>query len=103
MTGYRGVLITVAAFVVFLVAQGLAADPGFESFEPVVSSLWGRIVVLDLGLGLLVMAGVIGLLERTPGRAAGWIAALVLLGNPVSAVWLVINAPSLAARRGGRG
>jgi len=57
--------------------QRLLADP------------WGLVTLLDLSVGLLVIAAWIAVLEPRGAYAAAWIIGLLLLGNVITLVFLL--------------
>jgi len=57
--------------------QRLLADP------------WGLVTLLDLSVGLLVIAAWIAVLEPRGTYAAAWIIGLLLLGNVITLVFLL--------------
>ncbi|WP_339831093.1 DUF1475 family protein [uncultured Parvibaculum sp.] len=59
---------------------------------------WGVVTLADLYLGFVLVAGLVVLLE--PERRAGvlWGIAIVLLGNVITAAWIVIRLPHVLAR-----
>ncbi len=50
---------------------------------------WGVVTLVDLIIGLLFVAAWLAVVETHPGRAALWIAALCLLGNVVTLIFLL--------------
>lgn len=50
---------------------------------------WGRVTLLNFGIGLLFVAVWIALVEPNPWRAAAWIVALFLLGNVITLAFLL--------------
>jgi hypothetical protein len=61
-----------------------------------VDTRWGVTTMVDLYLGLLVVAGWIAHRERSTARTLVWLLGLCLLGNLVTLVYLLIA--SLRAR-----
>lgn len=59
---------------------------------------WGVVTLADLYLGFVLFAGLVLVLE--PRRAAGlaWAVAIVLLGNVVTALWVVLRLPAVLAQ-----
>lgn len=86
----------VAAFVVLLalalvaaLLQGLGSSLVTQG-GLVLDLAWGRALMVDLYVGLLLIS--LWILWREPRRtrAAGWIIALLLLGNIVACVYVVL-------------
>lgn len=50
---------------------------------------WGRVTLLNFGIGLLFVAVWMALVEPNPWRAAAWIIALFLLGNVATLAFLL--------------
>ena len=89
------VLFMLAATVLggLIVWASLQASIG-TSFLRMIDDPWGVVTLTDLSLGFLAAATVIWLAEGR--RALVWIAALFVLGNVVTAVWLARRLPDLA-------
>jgi hypothetical protein len=96
--------------VLALALAGLIVRAGGEasfaaSFATMLADPWGLATLGDLYLGFLATAFVIALAEPRRGIALCWIAALFVLGNVVTGVWLATSGlpklTSLRARPGG--
>lgn len=69
---------------------GLASSHNlWTSLQYLLADPWGLVTLIDLSIGLIVIAVWIALLEPRPLCAAGWIIALFLLGNVVTLVFLL--------------
>ncbi len=55
----------------------LAADP------------WGWVTIVDVYLGFLVFAGYLCVRERHAGRALAWVLGIMVLGNVVTATYVL--------------
>lgn len=62
------------------------------------SNPWGVMTSADLMLGLVLFSFVIYFNELSKGHAALWIGVVFLLGNVVSAVYLIKSLPMLASK-----
>lgn len=67
-----------------------------DQFDVVMSLPWGAVSVVDLYIGLILIAVLIFFTERTWWIAALWAAPLLVLGNVWAALWFVIRLPHLA-------
>jgi len=52
--------------------------------------LWGRVLLVDVYLGFILFGAWIGWREGAGLRAAGWIAALLVIGNVVACAYLLV-------------
>jgi len=93
--GLGGVLLMVVAIV-----YGLSFGSFGEELSAITSLAWGRVTLIDLYLGLLLIAAWIVHRERNPARAIVWILLLVSLGNLASCAYVMWAA---AASRGDAG
>ncbi|MDX1605447.1 MAG: DUF1475 family protein [Candidatus Competibacterales bacterium] len=59
------------------------------SLHRMVLDPWALVTLLDLGAGLLFVAAWIAVVEPRPWCAAGWIAALAVLGNVATLAYLL--------------
>ncbi|MBI1180913.1 MAG: DUF1475 domain-containing protein [Alphaproteobacteria bacterium] len=57
---------------------------------------WVALGMADLTLGFVLMSVIIALVERSVLRAAPWIVALFIVGNLVSAIYLLVNLKRIA-------
>jgi len=51
---------------------------------------WGRALMVDLYVGLLLISGWIAWREPRCGRAVAWVIALLLLGNIVACIYVLL-------------
>lgn len=82
-----------------LLAWGFAAGGSVVPLlDVMLAEPWGLVTLADLYLGFVLMAGLVIVLE--PDRRAGlaWAAAIVLLGNVITALWVVTRLPGTLAR-----
>jgi hypothetical protein len=76
------------ALAALIVRAALSAD-FFASFGAVADNPWGLVGLVDLYLGFVLFSVV---MAATDGRRAWpWVLALFILGNVVSALWLVLR------------
>jgi hypothetical protein len=68
-----------------------------ESFSQIMADPWGIVAMIDLYLGFILMAAIIYMAEQNKGIAAIWIVPIFFLGNIVTALWVVLTLPKLAA------
>jgi len=64
-------------------------SPVLAGLQRLLADPWGLVTLLDLSVGLLVIAAWIAVLESRPVCAAAWIVGLFLLGNVVTLVFLL--------------
>ena len=86
-----------ALLVVFAVALGILIGwaayeaPFLASFSAILSDPWGVVALADLYLGFVLFGLVIALTERSRPVAVVLVAALLVLGNVVAALWIVVR------------
>lgn len=69
---------------------GLASDHNlWRTLRYLLTDPWGLVTLLDLSVGLIVIAIWMALLEPRPLCATAWIVALFFLGNVVTLVFLL--------------
>ncbi len=69
---------------------GLASEHSlWHSLQYLLADPWGLVTLLDLSVGLIVIAAWMALLEPRPLCASVWIVALFLLGNVVTLIFLL--------------
>lgn len=84
--------IIILALVAHLVACGVAYQMvGFSGFDQVLAQPWGIVTILDLVLGAVCITAVIFTLEKNWQTAALWSVPIFILGNVVTAVWILIR------------
>lgn len=86
-------LVTLAA----MIAYGLLAGDIRAEWAWLATMPWGQVTLVDAYTGLALFALFIAYRERSAGRAAAWIVALLLLGNLVSCTYVLL---ALAASKG---
>lgn len=79
-----------------LIAFSSVQMPLMAGLRAIVDTRWGVTTMVDLYLGLAVVAGWIAHRERNMPRTLAWLVGLCLLGNLVTLVYLLIA--SLRAR-----
>jgi hypothetical protein len=79
--------VSLVAFLIYFVAEVLGT--GNKSFGDFIGTVWGRVVFVDLGIGLAMIAAWIGLRERSIGRTAAWAVLLLFLGNAGSLLYVL--------------
>lgn len=99
MTGYR--------FLAGLFGLGFAVTLawGFMEGGSVVPLLdimlaepWGVVTLADLYLGFVLFAGLVLVLEPSRGAGLAWAVGIIVLGNLVTAAWIVLRLPAVLAR-----
>lgn len=97
MTFSKGFLLALTiTFIGLVVWAGLNGD--FMPEGAAIWSLpWGKVMLADLYLGFLLVSIIVLLIEPI-GIAIPLILAIFLLGNWVSALWLVFRLPTLTKR-----
>lgn len=84
------------AALLLLIAFSAVQMPLIAGLKATVDTRWGVTTMVDLYLGLFVVAGWIAHRERSLPRTLVWLVGLCLLGNLVTLVYLLIV--SLRAR-----
>ena len=75
---------------ILLASIGLASDHNlWAGFAHLWADPWGRVTLIDLGVGLIFVAAWIAVVEPRPWCAAAWIVALFLLGNVITLIFLL--------------
>lgn len=82
------------------IAWAFGAGQFFKEFAEVWAIPWGRIGLLDLGLGFLLMITLFFAFERSLIAPILWTIALLLLGNAAAALWFAINGREIWRRLG---
>lgn len=62
------------------------------ALRAIAASPWGLVTLIDLYIGLAVVATCIFALEQNKIAAVAWIAGLLLLGNIMTLAWLISRA-----------
>lgn len=88
-------LVLGAAILTVAILRAFGLADFFASFGRVAADPWGLVGLMDLYLGFIGMSVIMALVERRH-IAVALIVALFLLGNVVSAVWVVWRLPTLA-------
>lgn len=98
------VVLGYAAVMVLLTVWGFYIDPGFASFFSSLSfrEPWPLTVTLDFVLGLLLFSIVIYLIEGSARKAVCWGVLMFLMGNIISAIYLLLNMDKIRTRLGSR-
>ena len=80
----------VAGAMVAAITYGIASGGFVDGLRTVLGDPWGRVTMVDLGVGLLLVGAWIRLREGSLRRAAPWWLALVLTGNLATGVYVVM-------------
>ena len=93
-------VIVVVAFVVFLAffAWALETAPLSSLSEVILSNPWAIVLAADELLGFILFSVIIAFTERSPLRAAFWIAPIFLVGHMVTAIYLLGNIERIRLR-----
>lgn len=95
-------IIVGAALVIHIVLSipVIIADPGLGTFMSLLSEreTWGFQIFSDLVLSFIVIGTLIYLIEGSWKTALMWFVAINILGNPVSAIYVLINMNKIQAR-----
>ena len=84
LSGWIGIVAMAAA-----VVYGFASGGFGEDFAAVWALPWGKVSLVDLFVGLFLVAVVIIWREREVRRWLPWVVALVFLGNLVTGAYLI--------------
>lgn len=95
--------IALAVFVVFSLytLYLFKAENFWQSVKAVAQYKWGRQVIMDLYIGLLLFGFIVYLNEPSGLMALAWLVAFVVLGNPATLLYFVLNYHSLVSHFGG--
>jgi hypothetical protein len=91
MKAIRWVTLASAAGIVLLVTGivlSMRQMPLSAGLRDIARTLWGVTTLADLYLGLFAVAGWIAFRERSLPRSLAWLAALCLLGNLATLVYI---------------
>jgi hypothetical protein len=88
---FRLAAIAGAIILTALIIRAVPMADLFAAFAEVGANPWGLVGLADLYLGFILFAAVIAGFEPRRAVAVAWIIGLFVLGNLVSAVWLVLN------------
>lgn len=97
MTPIRIALVAGTILLAALIVRAALSADFFEAFARIGADPWGLVSLVDLYLGFIMFAVVIGLIER-PVVTAVLVVALLILGNVVGAIWLAVRLPELGRR-----
>jgi len=89
------IAVAAAAFVVIF-GWGASTADGLD-WAAFTADPWVAVGMADLTLGFVLMSVVIATVEGSLLRAAPWIVALFIVGNLVSAIYLILHFDRLAA------
>ncbi len=81
-----------------LIGWAVSAANFWQSFDGIVADPWGLVTLVDLYLGLAVIAVLICFFERNWTLRLFWAAPLFFLGNVWTVVWLLWRSGDLFAR-----
>ena len=99
MTLYRIVAALLGlAFAASLVWGFMEGGSVVPLLEVMLAEPWGVVTLADLYLGFLLFAGLVLVLEANRATGLAWGLAIVLLGNVVTALWIVLRLPAVLAR-----
>lgn len=96
----KGILIIWALVHLYVMGTVLIADPTLSTFVSILDEpkTWAFAITSDLLMGFGLFAIVIYFFERSVKVAAFWFVLLNLLGNPVGAVYLLMNMKKIEDR-----
>lgn len=79
------------AAMVAMLAYGFHQGYLLAEGSAIASVTWGQVLIADIYVGIALFSGWIAWREAgRPGRAAAWIAALVVLGNIVACLYVLL-------------
>lgn len=80
-----------ALVLIAMLAHGLAGGYVVAQTAAIASITWGRALLVDIYVGLALLAGWIGWREAgRPAVAAAWIVALLVIGNLVACAYVLL-------------
>jgi F0F1-type ATP synthase assembly protein I len=80
--------IAAVAAMVIAIAYGVAAGSFVDELRSLIDMPWGRVTLVDLAAGLILIGAWIGWREGSAARAAPWWIAMFLTGNLASALYI---------------
>jgi hypothetical protein len=89
--------VTVVVAMVAAIGYGMAAGSFSAELEELLGLPWGRVTLVDLAGGLVLIGAWIAWRERSIARAAPWWVAMVLTGNLASGIYVIVAARSSAS------
>lgn len=102
MSIVRILALVLAAALLALIVWASLETPIGESFGRIVADPWGLVTLADLYLGFLLFSVVVVVFEPNRPLAVAVVLLTLVLGNLVTAVWLVARLPLLIAKKTGR-
>ena len=78
-----------AATMVIAIVSGMVSGNFVDELRGLVQTPWGRVILIDLMIGLLVAGAWIGWREASAARAAPWWIAILLTGNLAVGIYLI--------------
>ena len=87
------VLLAFSAYTIYVTR----AENFFKSLRVFLKLHWGRQVILDLYIGLLLYGFFIYLNEGSLVMTFAWLVPALILGNPVTLLYFVLNFDSIIA------
>lgn len=85
------VLLALSAWLTYLIVAAIGIESMFTAFAPIWQAPWGKVAMVDLYLGLFVVALLIIIFEQARWPGFIWAMAVLLLGNPVAVVYLLVR------------
>jgi hypothetical protein len=87
----RVLVLTGAALLAGLIVWAAMSAPFWASFKTITAMPWGLVTLVDLYLGFICAAILVLILERERMIAVLVITLMLVLGNIVTAFWLVLR------------
>lgn len=81
--------VLLVAFLIYFGIELLAG--GNKSFGDFISTVWGRVVLVDLVLGLAIFGAWVVYRESSALVAGAWIASFCLLGNAGTLLYILVH------------
>ncbi|WP_119395533.1 hypothetical protein [Salinibius halmophilus] len=88
-------LTALSVWLVYLIIQAIADISMFEAFGPIWQASWGKVAMVDLYLGLVLISILIVTLEHGKWQGWLWAIATLALGNPIAVLYLLLNRKKL--------
>lgn len=82
----------VAGAMAAAIAYGMVSGGFVDGLQTVLGDPWGRVTMIDLGVGLLLVGAWIRLREGSTRAAAPWWLALFFTGNLAAGVYVLVAA-----------
>ena len=89
MRAVRAIAVVAVVVMVATIVYGFVSGDFGSEGSLIWSLAWGKVTLIDLYVGLVLFGAWVAVREGRPPVVAGWVLALVVLGNLAAAVYVV--------------